>query len=107
MNDTNQTSRTRSLSVKTSVKAGPYTCPQCRGDYANHNETQVARTRSLTVKTRIKAGPGGLASNCPPHECGRNHNQTQVARTRGLKVKAGVKAGPAGHYTNMVWASTR
>ena len=60
----NETSmeRTRGLKIKTSVKAGSDSCPQCRGDLINntlhnHNETQVQRTRGFHVKSGVKAGP--------------------------------------------------
>ena len=132
MNGTKQTTRTRGLTVKTSVKAGPgglsSNCPphECG---RNHNETQLARTRSLSVKTSIKAGSRTQCPDCRgdlfDNATYMNHNQTQAdlrpvlppavvadgresaARTRGLNVKTSVIAGPAGHYTNMAWASTR
>lgn len=78
-NETQTAERTRSLKVKSGVKAGGYRW--------NHNETEASeRTRSLTVKSGIKAGDPGRIFN---------HNETQaVGRTRSLKVKSGVKAGP-------------
>ena len=73
------TQSTRSLTIKTGVKAG--------GLRWNHNETQATgRTRSLTIKTSVKAGGYRW-----------NHNEAQAdARTRGLNVKTSVKAGPVG-----------
>lgn len=61
-NETETTERTRSLKIKSGVKAGP-----SRGGgggwLGNHNETQadvrsaVARSRGFSVKTGVKAGP--------------------------------------------------
>jgi hypothetical protein len=87
--------RTRGLTVKTGVKAGPISPVFGDGSVrsiSNHNETQaIERTRGLTVKTAVKAGLGS-PWGCPT--CGYgNHNETQ-ARSRGLKVKTGVKAEP-------------
>ena len=51
------------MTVKTSIKTGPFTIPRY-----NHNETQATeRRRGLTVKTGVKAG--GMRFN---------HNESQV-----------------------------
>ena len=59
----NETSiqRTRSLKVKSGVKAGPIEVREI--PIRNHNETQ-AQSRGFIVKTGIKAGPSALCPNC-------------------------------------------
>lgn len=54
-NETEAVGRTRSLKIKTGVKAGPRSGGG--GEWlSNHNETQ-AKSRGFSVKSGVKAGP--------------------------------------------------